>query len=116
MALVDNNWTKTTIHHVASEFLRAERDRFSFYPPWVPVIDNPDLNNPLENHRRLRLLYIKRVMFMVEVPPDTIWWKARLTQDDLDQLYLSARHNSEWDTAGSKLTEVAAVVLEPLKL
>lgn len=49
MALKDLTWTDITIHHVVSEFLRGERDRFTFYPPWVPVIDSPDLSDPTEN-------------------------------------------------------------------
>lgn len=65
-------WTEISVHNVVSEFLRAERDtRFNFYPPWLPIIDNPNLNDPVENHKRLRLFYILRGIFMIEIPPDT---------------------------------------------
>jgi hypothetical protein len=116
MALIDMSWTQISIHNVVSEWLRAERESFSFYPPWVPFIDNPDLNDPLQNHKRLRLLYLKRGNFMVEIPPDTTWWNVRsLSENELGQLHVSARHNPKWDVDGYKLESVAAVVRESLK-
>jgi hypothetical protein len=78
---------------------------------WLPVIDNPNLDDPLENHKRLRLLYIKRGKFMIEIPPDTEWFEVQsLTDNEVDQLYVSARHTTQWDQAGSKLDCVAATV------
>jgi hypothetical protein len=45
---------------------------------------------------------------MGEIPPDTVWWEVQgVTENELGELYVSARHNSEWDAAGNKLTEVA---------
>ncbi|SRR6266436_452459 len=117
MALIHKNWTKVSINNVVSEFLRGERDRISsIYPPWLPIIDSPNLKDPLENHKRLRLLYIYRVNFWIEVPPDTEWYEVHsLTENELDELYMSARHNGEWDAAGSKLVKVAAVSPLPLR-
>jgi hypothetical protein len=116
MALAAMDWNKISIHNVVSEFLRAERDKnFSFYPPWLPIIDNPNLNDPLENHKRLRLLYLKRLIFMVEIPPDTLWYEVQtLTENEMDELYVSAHHNSQWDQVGNKLDRVAAAAPEPL--
>jgi hypothetical protein len=89
MALVDMHWTQISIHNVVSEFLRAERERFSFYPPWLPVIDDPDLGDPLQNQKRLRLLYIQRANFMVEIPPDTTWWNVEsLTENEINELHI----------------------------
>jgi hypothetical protein len=117
MALIDKNWTKVSINNVVSEFLRGERDTISrICPPWLPIIDSPNLRDPLENHKRLRLLYIHRANFWIEVPPDTVWHEVHsLTEDELDELYLSARHNGEWDAAGSRLVKVAAVSPPPLR-
>jgi hypothetical protein len=117
VTLADMAWTEISIHSVVSEFLRAERHKYvGLGHPWLPIIDNPNLNDPLENHRRLRLLYIPRAMFMVEIPPDTKWYEVKtLTEAELDELYLSARHTAQWDQAGSKLDRVAPVVKEPLK-
>ncbi len=71
MALANKDWSKISINNVVLEFLRAERDtKFNFYPPWLPIIDNPNLSDPLENHKRLRLLYIPRGKFMIEIPPE----------------------------------------------
>jgi hypothetical protein len=117
VALADMVWTETSVHNVVSEFLRAERDsRFNFHPPWLGLIDNPSLNDPLQNHQRLRLLYIVRGMFMVEIPPDTRWYEVQsLTEDQLGELYVSARHTERWDQAGNKLDQVAKAVQVPLK-
>jgi hypothetical protein len=74
MALVHLQWTEVSVHQVVLEFLRGEREtRFNFLPLWLPTIDDPNLNDPLENHKRLRLLYAQRGMFMIEIPPDTVW-------------------------------------------
>jgi hypothetical protein len=114
MAIESKDWHPITIHHVVLGFLRSERDK-TRYPPWLPIVDNPDLSDPLQNHQRLRLLQIARGKFLVEIPPDTAWWEVQLAENDLDDLYLSARHNRHWDSAGSKLTQAAEVVEEPLK-
>jgi len=111
MALANMVWTEISIHDVVSEFLRGERNSYlDVYPSWLPIIDNPDLNDSLENHKRLRLFYIKRGIFMVEIPPDTKWYEVQsLTDAEVDELYLSARHNQTWDHAGNKLDQVAIV-------
>ena len=102
---------------MVSEFLRAERENnFSFYAPWLPIVDNPNLSDPLQNHKRLRLLYLRKGQFMIEIPPDTTWWEVcSLTENEIGELYVSAKHNKQWDDAGNKLEQVAAVVREPLK-
>jgi hypothetical protein len=109
MAFADMNWTAISIHCVVLEFLRAEREKhFSFYPPWLPLIDNPNPNDPMENHRRLRLSYLKRAIFMFEIPPDTQWYEVHsLTENEADELYVAARYNPQWDAAGNKLDKVA---------
>ena len=78
MALADMNWTEISIHHVVLEFLRCEEKTTQFPTPrqWQPVIDNPNLSDPLENQKRLRLLYIPRAIFMIEIPTDTAWWEV----------------------------------------
>ena len=117
MALATMVWTEISIHNVVAEFLRGERDsRFNFYPPWLPIIDNPNLNDLLENHKRLRLLHIIRGIFMVEIPPDTKWYEVQsLTENEIDELYLSAKHNPQWDEAENKLDRVAMAARLPLK-
>ena len=68
------------------------------------MIDSPNLDDPAENQKRLRLLYYKRAMFIFEVPPDTRWSEVRyLTESHLDQLYCSGRHSQPW--AGKKLRD-----------
>jgi hypothetical protein len=60
MALADMDWTEISIHNVVLEFLRGEREKLMGPLSWLPVIDTPNLNDPLENYRRLRLLYLPR--------------------------------------------------------
>jgi hypothetical protein len=116
MALFHKEWNTITIHRVISEFLRAERDNFApIHPPWTPLINSPNLDDPLENNKRLRLFYIKRSIFWIEIPLDTIWYEVNsLTANELDELYVSAKHNPVWDGAGNKLDRVAAVEKIPL--
>jgi hypothetical protein len=113
MALANMNWTEIGIHHVVLEFLRCEEKttKFPTPPQWQPVISNPNLNDPLENQKRLRLLYIPRAIFMIEIPPDTTWFEVgSLTANELGELYVSAKHNSEWDAAGNQLERVASAI------
>ena len=113
MALADMEWTKISIHHVVLEFLRGEQKTTKFPTPadWQPVIDNPDLSGPLENQKRLRLLYIPRAEFMIEIPADTTWWEVHsLTENELGELYVSAKHNPDWDGPGNRLERVAAAI------
>ncbi len=107
MTLANMNWSAVLIHQVVSAFLRAERHEFGkIFPPWLPLIDHPNLGDPVENQKRLRLLYYKRGMFMIEVPPDTRWYEVRyLNEDHLDQLYCAGRFNAPW--AGKKLIDAA---------
>ena len=103
--------------HPPSDFrISSCRTReLSFYQPWLPVIDNPDLNDPLQNHKRLRLLYLKRAKFIIEIPPDTTWWNVRsLTEDELGELGVSAQHTEQWNVDNYKLESVAAVVRKGL--
>jgi hypothetical protein len=111
MALASMVWSEISINNVVSEFLRAERHRYD--PTCFPIIDNPNLSDPMENHDRLRLLYVPRAIFMIEIPPDTKWYEVEnLTESELDELYLSARHSESW--AGKKLDEGAATAQLPL--
>jgi hypothetical protein len=116
MALASMVWKEVSIHKVILEFLRGEYAKSGFHPRWSPIITNPNLNDPVENHQRLRLLYIPRTIFMIEIPPDTKWYEVdHLTENELGELYVSAKHNPEWDQAGNKLDQVAQAVREPLK-
>jgi hypothetical protein len=60
-------WTNVPVHKVVVEFVHSERNtRLSSVGPLpsivtsfglTKVLDNPNLNDPRENHARLRLLY-----------------------------------------------------------
>jgi hypothetical protein len=107
MALANMTWTEISIHHVVLEFLRGEREKLWGPLSWLPAIDAPNLNDPLENAKRLRLLYSPRARFMIEIPPDTTWWEVQsLTENELGELYVSARHTAEWDVAAISLNRL----------
>jgi hypothetical protein len=38
-----------------------------------------------------------------------------VTEDRLDEFFMSAKHNRQWDDAGNKLEKVAIEIKEPLK-
>jgi hypothetical protein len=98
MPLADMEWTEISIHQVVLEFLRGEQatTKFPAPPEWQPVIDHPNLSDPLENQKRLRLLYVPRAQFMIEIPSDTTWWQVRgLAEHELSELYTSAKHDKK---------------------
>jgi hypothetical protein len=92
--LGDQDWAPASIHQVVAAILQAERDRFA---PLLPtelqsLVDQPKLDNPRENHSRLRLLYVRRIHLMAEVPPDTDWHEVRfLRNEHLSELHVIAR-------------------------
>jgi hypothetical protein len=113
MALADMEWNEISIHQVVLEYVRCEQRTTSFPTPaeWQAVIDNPNLSDPLENQKRLRVLYIRRASFMIEIPPDTTWWEVHsLTERELGELYASAKHNPAWDGPGNQLERVATAI------
>jgi hypothetical protein len=121
MPLANAIWIPATVHHVVSEFLLNERQtNFADIPqdliPWgMAVIDAPNLNNPQENHMRLRAFYNRRAPFFVEIPTDTQWYEVRnLTDNELDDLHVVA-HPAFTSTADrNELRQVAARLPEPL--
>jgi hypothetical protein len=79
MSLVDGQWIPVSAHRFALEFLTAERDTYlaqlrAGHPALISdadlvrLLDNADLNNPLDNHLRLRLLYLMRCRYVGEIP------------------------------------------------
>jgi hypothetical protein len=98
MSLATMKWTSVSMHNVIVTWLRAERDTNVARilaalpaPVWSlglsKLLDQPDLNNPEENRARLRLLYMIRNVFIVEIPPDTKWYNVNnLTDNELSEL------------------------------
>ena len=108
MSLAQMQWKKVSLDEVILVWLRGEkRSRvlplFSNTPfprlTWEAgvnkLLDNPDLQNSEENRARIRLLYIFRWIFLVELPPDTLWYRVNnLTDHELSELY--AVNIDEW--------------------
>lgn len=120
MSFAQMRWTRISIHRVVLAWLRAERNtnvarQLSAVPAlvWSPglahLLDDPDFNSPDENRARLRLLYMIRSLFLVEIPPDTAWYEVRnLTDDELGEL--RAVNYGDWTdpTEQNRLDRIAA--------
>lgn len=112
MALDEKIWTPVTVHQFVLTFLQNEwhkieksstaRAATSYnFTDDQALIDRPDLADPLQNHRRLRLLHCLRAPLLAEIPPDTAWHRvAFLDNKDLDQLHVIARCG--WDDANQQ--------------
>jgi hypothetical protein len=101
MSLAEKDWTRVSLHKVALTYLRAERAKVeavcgnSKLPRglWSEalsrILDKPNIDDPEENRTRLRLLYLIRNLFVLEIPPDTEWWEVcNLTDKDLEELHV----------------------------
>jgi hypothetical protein len=118
MSLKNNaDWICTSVHEVVAEFLLGERqEKFGFVPPGTPFIDAPNVNDPRENHTRLRLLYFKRAQFFGEIPPDTRWHEVKtLTDNELDELHVVAYPPFMSKDDKNELRRVAARLPEALR-
>lgn len=90
MALKDKNWTNISINEVVLAWLLAERHNVVRLP-WhcAAILDKPDLKDTGQNRLRYRTLYAIRNLFVMEIPPDTEWYRVEnLTAADLVELYL----------------------------
>jgi hypothetical protein len=119
MSLAEKIWEHATIHDVALEWLRAERGtnlasvlaqfpRELLASGLATLLDRPDLSNADENRARLRLLYMIQSLFVIEIPPDTAWFRVKnLTDDDLSELYIV--NYRDWNDPGdnNELRKVA---------
>ena len=128
MALAAMRWTRVSIHKVVLAWLRAERETHvakalvAFPEPvWSlglsNLLDRPNLNDPDENRARLRLLYMIRNLFLVEIPPDTEWHEVHtLTHTELPEL--RTVNYQHWNDPNDKneLPKVAARKKLPLRV
>jgi hypothetical protein len=126
MTLVAMQWTRVSLHNVMLAWLRAERHKLagplSAFPPLVwssgvaMLLDKADLNNAEENRARLRLFYMIRSLYFVELPPDTEWYEVHnLTDSELSEL-LAVNHQDWIDAADrNELAKVAARKNLPLR-
>lgn len=120
MALAAMEWTRVSMHKVILAWLRAERGTnvarlLSQLPTavWAPglsnLLDQVNLNDPEEDRARLRLLYMIRNIFVVEIPPDTAWYEVHsLTDNELAELHVV--NHSDWTDPADRneLAKVAA--------
>lgn len=88
---------RITEAEVISEFLKGEfynreydqdRDRFEF------VVQEPDLNDNVENTVRRALLFRRRASMWRELPENTQWWEVGLELGDLERLNVFPR--AQW--------------------
>jgi hypothetical protein len=88
---------RITEAEVIAEFLRGEfynreydcdRDRFEF------LVQEPDLNDDVENAVRRALLFRRRASMWRELPETTQWWEVGLEPGDLERLNVFPR--AQW--------------------
>jgi hypothetical protein len=127
MSLAQKTWTRVSMHHAVLAWLRAERDTnvsrvLAQFPVqvWGPglteLLDHANLGEAEENRARLRLIYMIRNVFVLEIPPDTEWYEVRtLTDADLDELHVV--NYAHWNDPADKneLLKVAARKPQPLR-
>jgi hypothetical protein len=113
MSLREKTWTRVSMHEVVLAWLRAERGKGNLAallqarPDLLTLLDHGNLNDPDENRKRLRLLYLNRNLFVIEIPPDTNWYEVEsLTDVDLAELH--AVNHPDW-TASSDQNELLSV-------
>jgi hypothetical protein len=122
MGLEEAAWTQRTVHFMHLQWLKGERQAALDVGVASQLIDQPKLEDPLENYRRHRGLMLAggRLAILVEIPPDTVWYEVEhLTEQNLDDLHVIGRVN--WDSKkGSDLNELRKVIgrinADPLRL
>jgi len=119
MSLAQKEWSPISIHDVVLAWLRAERhtvkSRLAQLPEplWTAglaaLLDRAELSDAEGNRARLRLLYMYRIVFMVEIPPDTNWYEVRtLTDQELKELHVVNYHTFNDPADQNELMKVAA--------
>ncbi len=88
---------RVTEAEVIAEFLKGEfyqpeydHDRFRF----EPLVQEPDLNDEVENALRRVLLFRRRASMWRELPASTQWWEVGLEPGDLERLNVFPR--AQW--------------------
>jgi hypothetical protein len=80
------------------------------------LLDRPDVSDATENRTRLRLFYVTRAAYYVEIPPDTEWFRVEnLTHEEISSLY--AINRGEWrsQAGGSEIAAIARRKIIPLR-
>jgi hypothetical protein len=128
MTLATKTWRRVSVHRVVLAWLRAERHTgvakvLAQLPPPLctpglsKLLDQPRLDDAEENRARLRLLYMMRNVFVVEIPPDTEWYEVHsLTDDDLDELHVVNYQRWNDPADRNELRKVAARKRLPLQV
>src|SRR4051812_24680402 len=105
MPLSSKTWTPVGIHSVVLAWIRAEQSdpitirQWKLFRPesgWPRIstlLDDPNLDDAIENRARLRLLYLIRSRIVVELSPDMEWYRVdALTVAELGELHVINHH------------------------
>jgi hypothetical protein len=119
MTLDDMQWERVSFHRVILAWVRAERDEYAkffaqlgadFWPAgFDALLDDAGVDSDEANRARLRLFYQPRLVFLVEIPPDTVWYKVHnLRHTQLNEL--RTVNYGDWKNPAEKneLLKVAA--------
>lgn len=88
---------KLTIHDVIASWLRDEWHYRMYDKKHTPEIEKivltPNTEHEKENELRRKLLSLKRGKMLDQIPKDTTWYLAELTQEDFNRSFLI---NTTW--------------------
>lgn len=96
---------------VIAEFLKSEfhRHEFKEYRDTLSgLVLQPNLEDPEENSKRRALLFLRHLSLWKELPEDTEWYEAEITEDDIENIRIFPRAQWRRVAKGSfAVTEIA---------
>jgi O-antigen/teichoic acid export membrane protein len=58
------------------------------------IVKSPNLEDPIENEKRRALLFLRHLYLWREIPSDTEWYEAEITENDLENIRMFPR--AQW--------------------
>lgn len=74
----------------------------------IQIIENPDLDSPLENMRRKQVLYSLKKPVMSELPESIRWYEVELHESDFPNLYTPVQP-SKWSAVTGNTYQLSAM-------
>lgn len=102
---------QVTEDEVIAEFLKSDfhRHEFSDYRmPLGDIVNNPNFDDADENAKRRALFFIRHLALWKEIPIDTEWYEAEVTESDLGQVRVFPR--AHWRKLGRGNFSIAQIV------
>jgi O-antigen/teichoic acid export membrane protein len=98
-------------NEVISEFIKSDFENIAYqryHQTLRTMVFSPDLDNQKESAKRRALLFLRHRSLWKELPLDTEWYEAEVSEADLDQIRVFPR--AHWRKIASGNCEVKKVV------